>query len=66
MPKQYRWTLKRDLDKAVNHLDKAEDLVLRVGKPFEHVHDDYFDRFIKVVASIHITIEVIKQLRDAI
>ena len=66
MPKQKRWYLKRELDYAIGNLDSAEDKVLRVAKPFEGVHDDWFDRFIKVVASIHITIEVIKQLRDEI
>jgi len=66
MPKQTRWLIKQELDGAIGNLDWALDKVLRVAKPFEHVHDDWFDKFIKVAATIKVTQEIIKQLREDI
>jgi hypothetical protein len=66
MPKQQRWYIKQELGYAIGNLDSAEDKIAKVAKPFEHVHDDYFDKFVKILASIHVTKEVIQQLKDEI
>jgi len=66
MPKQKRWQLKRQLDQAVNDLERAQRNIIIVAYQFEGQHDDYYDALAKVVYSIDLTREVVDSIKEAI
>lgn len=66
MPKQTRWTIKRSLDQANKALDKAQNYLVKEGIRYKGVHDDYFEKFSKIVQAIELVKLSVQKLRDSI
>lgn len=66
MPKQKRWTIKRELDRAVNCIDNAQNHLVVSGREFEQPHPEIFQKFCKVVAFLDDVKVPINLLRDEI
>jgi len=66
MPKQTRWTIKRELEYAIGNVDAANEKVVRVGSRFKGVHDDYYQALESIFVSLSCCIEAIKKVKDMI
>jgi len=66
MPRAYRWKLKRQLDHATEHLNKANLWLVEVGHQYKDLHPDYYESFCELVALIDILKDKIKEIRDKI
>lgn len=66
MPKQKRWAIKAQLDKAEGNINTAIDHIVSVGHEFEGVHDDYYQAFCAICKMLDLTKEQVKDLRDRI
>ena len=52
MPKQKRWTIKRQIDQATNHIDSAIDDVVLAGHEFEDIHSEYYEAFSRIAHAL--------------
>lgn len=66
MPKQKRWTLKRDLDQAVNNIRWSQDKIIRVGEQFKGIHEDYYQPLLAVFGALEAVTGAIQEIRDRI
>jgi len=66
MPKQKRWTIKRELDQADGHLDLAINQLVITGSQYADVHDDYYEAFAAVIAMIGLSRNALSSLKDKI
>ncbi|GAI85334.1 unnamed protein product [marine sediment metagenome] len=66
MPKQKRWTIKRNLSQAANNIDHAINNVVTAGHEFEGVHPDYYQSFCSIAINLARIKECIAELEDLI
>jgi hypothetical protein len=66
MPKQKRWSMKRDLDAALNNIRSSQDKVIRVGEQFKGIHDDYYQPLLAIFGALEAVTEAIENMRDRI
>lgn len=66
MPSSNRWRIKQQLDQALHLLDKSQDYIAVTAKPFEGVHDDYFQAFVKLMIAIEAVKHSLQELRDMV
>ena len=66
MPKQKRWTIKRELDQASNHIDLAINQLVTTGHQYEGVHDDYYKAFIALITLLNMAYQELNLLKDKI
>jgi len=66
MPKQHRWTIKRNLDFAIKNCDLAIDNVAKAGHEFEFIHPEYYEGFTSIAKILDFAKDSITALRDKI
>ncbi len=66
MPKQHRWTIKRNLDLAANNINRAIDNVVLAGHEFEDIHPDYYQAFSMFAQNLLKIRECIAEFEDTI
>jgi len=66
MPKQKRWTIKRELEQADGHLDLAVEQLVTTGYQYRGVHDDYYEAFTSLIAVLMMTKKSLNYLKDKI
>lgn len=65
-PKQERWYIKRDMDRALDHLDRAQRYLIMHGIKYEKDHPDLFGHFSAITSSLELTKDAVSSLRDEI
>ncbi|MBA7642102.1 hypothetical protein ES703_49788 [subsurface metagenome] len=53
MPKQKRWTIKRNMEQAVKHIDHAINNLIMVGSEFEGVHPEHYQAFCMIAFNLN-------------
>lgn len=66
MPKQKRWQLKRQLEQAINDIDRCERNLALVGAEFAGVHDDYWQALSSIVQGLELLRGSLEKIKDAI
>ncbi len=66
MPKQKRWTIKRQLDLADNNINRAIDNVVLAGHEFEDVHPDYYQAFSMIATNLVKIRDTIAEFKDLV
>jgi len=66
MPKQKRWTIKRNMDQAITHLDKAIDNLALAGHEFEAPHPDMYHHFAGIITGLDMLKSSVNTLKDSI
>jgi len=66
MPKQKRWTIKRELDQANGHINLAIDQLVTTGHQYEGVHDEYYEAFVALIRLLNMAWQQIELLKDKI
>jgi len=66
MPKQHRWTIKRQLDLATNNIDRAISNVAIAGHEFEGIHPEYYQAFSMIATNLSKIKDAIAELEDLI
>ena len=66
MPKQKRWTIKRELEQADGHIHLAIDQLAITGHQYADVHDDYYQAFIAIVILLDMAEKELMKLKDRI
>ena len=66
MPKQHRWTIKRNLGQAANNIDHAINNIVTAGHEFEGVHPEYYQAFCLIATNLNKIKDSIAELEDCI
>lgn len=66
MPKQKRWQIKRDMDRAVEYIKRAQYQLTKWGSQYSGPHPDYYEGFSALVLILDTAISGINDLRDRI
>lgn len=66
MPKQHRWTIKRNLELANNNISRAIDNVVLAGHEFEGVHPEHYQAFSMIVQNLVKIRDTITEFEDLI
>lgn len=66
MPKQKRWTIKRNIEQAANNIDHAISNIAIAGHEFEGVHDEYYDAFCMAALNLSKIKDAIIKLEELI
>lgn len=66
MPKQHRWTIKRNLELATNNIDRAINNVVMVGHEFEGIHPEHYQAFCLIASNLNKIKQTIIELKDLI
>ena len=66
MPKQKRWTIKRELEQADGHILQAVDQLVITGHQYAGVHDDYYQVFKGIIAILMMAKAELDSLKDVI
>jgi ribonuclease PH len=67
MPKQLRWTIKRDCDIAINELSKAGNKLLSLYQLYnDGNHEEYAEMLKMAIEGIVEIVNLIKMFRDKI
>lgn len=66
MPKQHRWTIKRNLELATNNINRAIDNVVLAGHEFEGVHPEHYQAFSMIATNLYKIKEAIAEFEDLI
>lgn len=66
MPKQYRWSLKQQLNRALKSLNYAQDAIVKVGHQYKDKYPQRYEGFCIAVSLIDKVKEIIKKLKDSI
>jgi hypothetical protein len=66
MPKQRRWSKKRDLDAAIADLDRAGDHIAICAHGYEDDHPDYYAGFCVILRAIEMVKSRVTEMRDLI
>lgn len=62
MPKQKRWQLKRQLEQAVNDLDRCQRNLIIVAADFEDIHHEYYVAISAILQGIELTKAAVSDL----
>lgn len=66
MPKQKRWTIKRNLEQATNNIEHAINNIVTAGHEFEGVHPEHYQAFCLIATNLARIKESIALLEDMI
>ena len=66
MPKQKRWVIKRDIEHAINNIDRAINDLVTAGHEFEGVHGEYYDAFSMAVSNLDRIKTTVSDIKDLI
>ena len=66
MPKQKRWEVKRECDRAAEDIIRAQTHVVRAFGQYEEPHPDIFRQAASVVQALETAKDLILMLRDRI
>lgn len=66
MPKQYRYTLKQQLNRALKSLTFAEEAIIKVGHEYKDKYPQRYEGYCVAVGLISQTKEIVKILVDTI
>jgi len=66
MPKQHRWTIKRNLDLAANNINRAIDNVVLAGHEFEDIHPEHYQAFSMIAVNLVKIREALAEFKDVI
>jgi len=66
MPKQKRWTIKRELEQADGHVDAAITQLVITGYQYEEAHFEYYEVFTGIIALLTLVKTELNSLKDRI
>jgi hypothetical protein len=66
MPKQKRWNLKRELDRACSNISNAQIHIVKVGEEFRPFHPEYTEALQTIFTACETVKEHIEKVRDLI
>jgi len=66
MPKQHRWTIKRNIELATNNINRAIDNIVIIGSEFEGIHPEHYQAFCLIVINLNRIKQTITELKDLI
>ena len=66
MPRSFRWTLKRELERAINDIHKAQVRIDGVAKEYKDDYPEYWEPLALVIVTLEKMKEALKNVKDAI
>lgn len=66
MPKQHRWTIKRNLELATNNINRAIDNIVLAGHEFEDIHPEHYQAFSMIAQNLVRIKDTIVEFEDLI
>lgn len=66
MPKQKRYAVKRDLDRALEYLNHVQDYCAKWGHEYKPFHPELYEAFVAAVNGSELVKDIVIKIRDAI